>query len=130
MLKHSAPNLMVTDVDAATSFYEALGFRRVSRVPKEGGTGNWAMLTGGDAQLMLQSIESIADDLPVVGKDRSMGGAWVNYLTVSALDEVRDALPEEATVVVDIRETFYGSREFYIADPDGYIIGFAEPAAD
>jgi uncharacterized glyoxalase superfamily protein PhnB len=126
MFTKLTPNLMVPDVDEATAFYEKLGFSRVLRVPKEGGTAEFAILVADRIELMLQSRESISTDLPPVSQ-QPYGGGCILYIEVEDIRSLHESLAGEADVIVAMRETFYGSTEFYIRDPYGYSIGFAQP---
>jgi catechol 2,3-dioxygenase-like lactoylglutathione lyase family enzyme len=120
------PNLMVPDVDEATGFYEKLGFTRVVRVPAEGDHADFAILLGDAVELMLQSRESIRTDLPPVVK-APYGGGCILYLEVDDILGLHASLADQVEVIVPMRETFYGSTEFYITDPNGYTVGFAQP---
>jgi uncharacterized glyoxalase superfamily protein PhnB len=128
MISKVTPNLMVPDVDEATKFYELLGFQRVVRVPDEG-VADFAILVNGGVELMLQSRDNLASDLPTVSKE-PYGGGCVLYMEVEDVQAVHDKIAGSAKVVVDLRDTFYGSREFYILDPNGYTVGFAQPKAE
>jgi uncharacterized glyoxalase superfamily protein PhnB len=44
----------------------------------------------------------------------------------SANDAVAAKLKEHCTVVRDLHDMFYGKREIYVRDPDGYVLGFAQ----
>jgi len=121
------PNLMVPDVDEATEYYRKLGFSRVVRVPTEGGVAEFAILVAGSVELMLQSRASIAEDLPPV-ESQPYGGGCIIYLEVDDIKGLHDSLAGQVDVVVPLRETFYGSTEFYLRDPYGYTIGFAQPS--
>lgn len=125
MYKKLSPNLMVPDVDEATGFYEKLGFKRVVRVPDEGGTADFAILVADDVEIMLQSRESISTDLPPV-HPQPYGGGCILYIEVEDIHALHASLAPHVNVIVEMRETFYGSTEFYIADPYGYTVGFAQ----
>jgi uncharacterized glyoxalase superfamily protein PhnB len=120
------PNLMVPDVDEATEYYAKLGFNRVVRVPTEGGVAEFGILVAGNVELMLQSRDSIAEDLPPV-LSQPYGGGCIIYIEVDDIKNLHDSLAGQVEVVVPLRETFYGSTEFYLRDPYGYTIGFAQP---
>jgi uncharacterized glyoxalase superfamily protein PhnB len=44
----------------------------------------------------------------------------------SANDAVAAKLKEHCPVVRALHDTFYGMRETYARDPDGYVLGFAQ----
>lgn len=128
MIIKLTPNLMVPDVDEATTFYELLGFHRVLRVPEEG-VADFAILINGGVELMLQSKANLTTDLPPASKE-PFGGGCILYMEVADIQAVQDTLAGKANVIVELRDTFYGSKEFYVADPNGYIVGFAQPKAE
>ena len=125
MLKKLTPNLMVEDVDRSIEFYGGkLGFQVVVTLP-ETGTKDFAIISQGDVQLMLQSKTSLQEDIPVVG-ERSIASTTICYIEVEGVEKLRHHLSDDVDVVVPLRKTFYGMTEFYIRDPDGYVLGFAE----
>ncbi|MFJ5228155.1 VOC family protein [Streptomyces sp. NPDC088400] len=113
------------DVDETTEFYEKLGFSRVVRVPKEGGVADFAILVAGNIELMLQSRENMSTDLPPFS-EQPYGGGCILYIEVDDVKALHDSIASQVNVVVELRETFYGSTEFYVTDPNGYAIGFAQ----
>ncbi len=48
---------------------------------------------------------------------------------MKGIDALHDRLKEQVTIVMPMVTQFYGMKEFAIADPDGYVITFAEPVA-
>lgn len=127
--KSLTPNMMVPDVDAAIAFYErALGFEKVMSMPEEG-PSVFAILHAGAVELMLQSQESLREDIPAVGS-RSIASSAVFYIEVEGLAELHERVRPHAEVVQGLRSTPYGMNEFYITDPNGYVLGFAERAPE
>ncbi|MFY9806459.1 MAG: VOC family protein [Pseudonocardiaceae bacterium] len=124
MFSKLTPNLKVPDVKKAVEFYESLGFTTVATVPEEG-IASFAILVDGPVELMLQSGESLVEDIPAAG-EREIGSSIVLYLDVDDIQALHDRVAGKAEVVVPMRDTFYGMREFYITDPHGYLIGFAQ----
>jgi catechol 2,3-dioxygenase-like lactoylglutathione lyase family enzyme len=68
------PNLMVSDMQASIAFYrDLLGFTLAFALDSERGMHDdpvgkpivFASLKWGEAELMLQTVESLAEDLPV-----------------------------------------------------------------
>jgi catechol 2,3-dioxygenase-like lactoylglutathione lyase family enzyme len=120
------PVLPVEDVDAAVSWYtEMLDFHVESLVP--GAVPNaFAILHNGDVEVMLQTRESLAEGLPTIA-ERPIGGSTVCFIELEGVRELWDRIGDKVTVLNGLHDTDYGMTEFYIADPNGYAIGFAEP---
>lgn len=135
-LKKLTPNLIVEDVRGSVDWYvDALGFEFVLGVPSgteeavfslqgEERSLQFAMLQAGQVELMLQSPESMAEDLP--GFRPGSGDGIMLYLDVDDVDALYEHLRERATIVKEPHTTFYGAREIAVRDPDGFVLGFAE----
>jgi uncharacterized glyoxalase superfamily protein PhnB len=120
-----APVLMVEDVAATIGFYEdALGFERVMTVPDEG-PFVWGMAANGGVEIQFGAAKSFADDLGDAVKGRPMGGTLALYMDVDDVDALYKAVEGRVKIVKEIHETFYGTREFYMCDCNGYVLGFA-----
>jgi uncharacterized glyoxalase superfamily protein PhnB len=118
-------NLMVEDVNEAVEFYrDVLGFELVMSVPEEG-RYDWAMISRGGAEIMLQSRASLAGEYPLFNES-GIGGSLVLYFNVTGVDELYERVRGKAKPVIDIHDTPYGMREFAIEDNDGYVLTFAE----
>lgn len=121
------PNLAVDDVDAAVAWYtDMLGFTVESVLPGSP-PNDFAILTQGDVEVMLQSRRSLAEGLPTVA-DKEVGGSVVCFIEMTdGIRELWDRLQQQATVLNGLHDTDYGMTEFYVADPNGYVLGFAQP---
>lgn len=124
------PNLMVTDIHASLAFYqEILGFGLVFAIGQEktihqetaGKPIVFATLAWNDAQLMLQTVDSLARDLAVFSA--------TSVPTPSGTIYIRGFHPDRLvgkdlgdTVVKASFQQWYGMKEIYLRDPDGYII--------
>lgn len=109
------PNLIVDSIEANLPFWmDRLGFEKVVEVPHAGRLG-FVILKHGDVELMLQSRESLAEDIPPLAAQR--GNATL-YIHVPDLAPIRAAL-EDWPKVVPERTTFYGAREIIVLDPAG-----------
>lgn len=138
MLMKLTPNLMVKDVSASVEFYiSKLGFSFVMAVP-----GNarevlfefhrekplvYAMVKRDGVELMLQSSESLMEDIPAF-QGRDIGGSVSFYIETDDLDNLFAGLDASVDVVKKPEGTWYGMKEFYIRDLNGYILGFAQKA--
>ena len=125
------PNLIVSDIDRSTAFYrDALGFSVVTTVPDEA-PFVFVWLRRDGVSVFLNALSGVKEDLPEIG-DRKIGGTNTMFMTLEAdtvdqgVDAMYRAVEGKARVVMPLKDQFYGMREFGIADPDGYIIFFAQ----
>jgi uncharacterized glyoxalase superfamily protein PhnB len=51
------------------------------------------------------------------------------FITTDAVDRLHADLGGKARIVMPLETKFYGMREFAIADPDGFMLTFAENVA-
>ena len=125
-LKALTINLMVKNVERSVSFYEkTLGFQTTMTVPGEQGL-IFAMIVKDDVSIMLQTLESFVIDNSAY-KNSNAGGTILLYIDVTDIDEVHAMVKKEkVNLYKEMHETFYGTKEFTIQDPDGYLISFAE----
>jgi lactoylglutathione lyase len=125
------PNLVVSDIDKSAAFYrDVLGFTTVTTVPDEP-PFVFVWLQRDDVSVFLNAREGVAEDLPEVAA-RQVGGTAMLFITVDAedaeagVDAVFKSVDRRARVLMPLKDQFYGMREFAIADPDGYVIIFAQ----
>ena len=134
------PNLMVKDIRRSVAFYtDILGFSLRMAVPedesefpdtlKDGVTYVYAQLVYGDLEVWIQTQESLTKDIPAFA-GMSPGGAVSFYGVVEDVDAAFAKLDGKVDLVKGLETTWYGMREFYIRDPDGYILGFATQDPD
>ncbi|MGM0584016.1 MAG: VOC family protein [Pseudomonadota bacterium] len=130
------PNLMVSDMPRAVAFWrDALGFRLVMTVDaaRRAGQGTeakpqgavFAVLERGGDQIMLQTAESLAAELPVFDASAPVpppSGAL--YLQDYPPEVAAGRLPPGA-VLKGPERAWYGMRELYAQDPDGHVICLA-----
>jgi catechol 2,3-dioxygenase-like lactoylglutathione lyase family enzyme len=119
----ATPVLIVDDVEACATFWEALGFTRVAEVPHDGTLG-FVILSGGDVELMYQSHASVTADDAEMGAHVRTGGASL-FVETHDLDGCVKAVAG-AAVVLRERTTFYGMREIGVLDPGGNVVLFAQ----
>ncbi len=117
-------NLMVKNVNKSVEFYQNyLGFDIIQTNPTEG-EWEWAMISNGDAFLMLQEINSLKYELP--GMEFNAAKSMLLYIKVEDIDLCFEALQPSVKILKEKYETSYGSEEFVIEDLDGYPIVLAE----
>ena len=104
----------VPDVRAAMEWYRSVGFE-VIRTNECDGVLDWALLSFGDGRVMFNAGGKLTSD------DRRDVDLYVNTDNV-------DALYARLEGRVDVRkqpyDTFYGTREFIVRDPNGFWVTF------
>jgi uncharacterized glyoxalase superfamily protein PhnB len=131
------PNLMTENVNQSVAFYcERLGFHFLAGMLASGSETpvnefstdvplQWAMLQREGAMLMLQLRASLAGEYAPLA-DAAVGASVSFYLEVDDLDALLDGLGEGVTTLLPDHKTFYGMREVWISDNNGYIVTLAE----
>ena len=119
-------NLMVEDVRESLGFYEGLlGFATTVAMPNEDGGLQFAILTKDGLMLMLQSRTSLVSELPSYDAP-SVNPSATLYVMVDNFNELYEELKAKTELLCELHETFYGAKEFAIADLDGYAVVFTE----
>jgi uncharacterized glyoxalase superfamily protein PhnB len=119
------PNLVVRDVQASVAFYrDVLGFTLAMSVPDQP-PYVFAGVQQGPVQIFFNDPAAAAEELPDL-LNRPIGGTLTLYILVSGIDDLFARVAPRAPVVMPMKTQFYGMREFAIADPDGWVITFAE----
>lgn len=126
MLEKMTPILYVDAIEPVLPFWtERLGFRVTGEVP-EGDRLGFVMMARDGVELMIQTRESIENDVPALA-DTPMGGT-ILFIQVPDLSAIEAALDgaEDIELLVPRRTTFYGADEIFIREPGGNVVGFAE----
>ncbi len=135
MLSKITTNLVVPSVNETLDFYERiLGFGLVMGVPagsQEIVTSHsgdapltFAIIRRDDVELMLQSKESLLQELPAL--KRPLGDASITlYFRVADVRQLYESIRREVTILKDLHATFYGTEEFYVLGSNGYVLTFA-----
>jgi uncharacterized glyoxalase superfamily protein PhnB len=118
------PNIFTHDMKASMTFYKILGFTITMQVPEEGDNLVWANLSAGGINIMLQSFESLGEDLPEIS--RTNGGSLLLYIKLKGIRPFFELIKEQVTIVKGLETTFYGATEFSVKDNNGYVLTFAE----
>ena len=127
MYKRLTPVLIVDAIEPVLPFWEALGFERTAEVP-HGERLGFVILSSGEVEVMYQTRDSVAADVPAV-LEGPQPGANDLFVTVDDLDAVAARIPKSAPVLVERRTTFYGSNETIVRDPAGNVVCFAQMAS-
>jgi len=124
-LQHAATVFIVDSVEPCVAFWvDRFGFQVENQVPGSDGKLVFASVKQVDIEIMYQTRASVLADNPAVAAELN-GHSALLFITVSDLDAAERAA-KGAPVVKPRHETFYGSTEFYVRDPGGNTIGFAQ----
>lgn len=138
MYKKLTTNMMVEDVNRTVDFYsDVLGFELIMGVPedsheivtakrKDQALG-FAIVKCGNVEMMFQAKKSLAREIPEFS-GMKIGGSLTFYVQVENIEGLYEELKEKVTIIRDLQTTFYGMREFYIRDCNGYVLTFAQGA--
>lgn len=134
------PNLMTENVvDTVRYYQDVLGFRLVMAVePVENSEPNfpteltddmsliWANMTFEGAEFMFQERDSLVEEVPVL-KDVTIGASQTLYIRLDQdVDVHYERLKDKVSVVVEPTTKFYGMREWYMQDCNGYVLCFGQ----
>lgn len=130
------PNLEVQSIEETVSFYESvLGFSMIMAVPdtQDGIEQNlskdkqyvYALVKKDTVEVMFQRTDSFQRDVEFA-KGLPIGASASFYMEMDELDEFYNAIKNKISDGTEPKNAWYGMREFYIKDNNGYILGFAE----
>ncbi len=128
-------NMMVENVNGTIDFYgDVLGFEFVMGVSENGqeilttGKNNqplgFALMKCGNVEMMFQAKKSMVEEIPEFS-GMQIGGSLTFYIDVEDVMQLYAKLKDKVTIIKDLHTTFYGKREFYIRDCNGYILTLA-----
>ena len=124
------PNLLVADMAASLAFYRGvLGFDMVVALDAERGMHAetdgkdivFATLVWNDAQLMLQTAASLADDLDTFTPDTKPVASGTIYLRGYDPASIDRTKLGDAVLKGPVLQ-WYGMNELYLRDPNGYVV--------
>ena len=125
VLKQLTPVMVVDAVEPCLDFWiERLCFAKQHEVPGPDGKLMFASAQRDGIEVMYQTRASVIEDHPGSAKELE-GHSIVLFLTVDSIDEVEKAMAG-APVVKPRHQTLYGSTEFYVREPGGNMVGFAQ----
>jgi uncharacterized glyoxalase superfamily protein PhnB len=112
------PLLFVEDIARSLGFYrDTLGFERVDAW-EPGGKLAWCYLKRGGAALMLQ--QATDEDGPPTGRGHGVGF----YFYCDDADGEYARLHAGGLVLDPPKIAFYGMKQLFVTDPDGYALCF------
>jgi catechol 2,3-dioxygenase-like lactoylglutathione lyase family enzyme len=124
------PELEVSDLNRAVSFYERLGFHVAYERPEEG----FVCLHGHRATLMLQGAGGPGRTFRTASLQWPFGRGVNFQIEVDDVGGLFETAREtDAATVLPMEDRWYragaeelGNRQFVLADPDGYLLRFFE----
>jgi len=123
--KKLTPNLLVANVERSLEFSTGvLGFSRGMTVPDEA-PFVFAQVTSGNVEIFFNDATGAVEEYPVLG-GKAIGASGTMFIEVEQLEALHASLEGKVPIVMPLVTQFYGMKEFAIADPDGYLITFAE----
>lgn len=131
------PILTVDAIEPLLAFWtDGVGFEVTAKVPHPpdaaDGPLGFVILSHGEVELMLQTLESVEGDLGPMARERGHPGLPAKlaesipllFLQVASVDAVLERIPAPE-VVVPRRTTFYGMDEVFLMAPGGALLGIA-----
>jgi uncharacterized glyoxalase superfamily protein PhnB len=111
------PVLKVTDMSKAIDWYtDVLGFTLCWRAPGDG-DGENCMLQAGTCGLMLSTGSHLGGAPALTG---------TLYFDVNGVEPFFERVKDRCELVWPLETQEYGTREFGVRDPDGYVLAFAQ----
>jgi catechol 2,3-dioxygenase-like lactoylglutathione lyase family enzyme len=115
------PVLRVSDLQRSIDWYVGvLGFHASDRSTDDG-DGEYCFIRAGETEVLLSTGSHL-------GGPPSFTGTL--YFRVVGVDALYARVRDRVELVWPLERQDYGTREFGIRDPDGYVLAFAEPAED
>lgn len=113
--------LFVDAIEPCLPTWAALGYAVTARVPDEGTLG-FVILSGASNEVMLQTLTSLGEDLPVVAE---LQPRFALYADVTSVTRTKSRI-KGGRVLIPRRKTFYGATESWLQLADGTVLGLAQ----
>ncbi len=131
-----SPNFSVKNVYDTVKYYkENFGFSLVVAVPSEGEGYHqsleekveyvYAIVKKDDVEFIFEQKNSFKEDIEFVNNDIVYASVSF-YMNVSGIDEFYKQVKAKNIELTELKKTWYGMKEFYVKDLNGYILAFAE----
>jgi len=118
------PLLVVQDIDRSVAFYrDQLGFAVVGHAESDSKLF-WCRLERGGSSLMLQQADE--EDGPTKGRGRGV----CFYFMCDDADAMYTELSARSLRLKPPTIAYYGMKQLFVPEPDGYAICFESPTED
>jgi glyoxylase I family protein len=119
------PLLAVDDIDVSLMFWrDRLGFTIVQQAEGDDGRVFWCRLERGSSSIMLQA--AAAEDGPA--KERGRGVTL--YFVCDDVDAFFAEVSSRGWKVDPPTVAYYGMRQLYLSEPNGYFVCFESPVRE
>src|SRR3989442_5310907 len=108
------PMIHVPNVSATVDWYTSIGFKLI-RQNEEDGEINWAKLSFGNSELMLNIGGRASTEHP---REVDL------YITTDNVDDLYRRLKNQIQIIEDLHDTFYDIPEFIIRDFHRFCVHF------
>jgi catechol 2,3-dioxygenase-like lactoylglutathione lyase family enzyme len=126
--KKLTPNLLVADVERSLKFYvDVLGFSRGMTVPEQPPLVFGSVVSGNVEIFFNEKETGVKEYAEFSGKP--IGATGTMFIELEQIESLHQRLKPLVPIVKPLVTQWYGVKEFAIADPDGYLITFAERVA-
>lgn len=124
-MKYLRPNFMVEDVAATVAWYsDVFGAETLATVPETGDL-DFALVRIGEVELMFEKAASLSEGIPAL-QNIPIRSSIVLYIDVADVEGLYARLKDKVETVKELYDTFYGTREFYMQDCNGYVLTLAQ----
>jgi len=118
-------NLFVDAIEPSLAFWvDRMGFAKTVEVP-EGDKLGFVILVSNGAEVMLQTIASIAKDEPKFLPRPGEKHVTALFIEVDDFEDVLKRL-KGYPITMEERTAFYGTREIGVTEPGGHAVVFAK----
>lgn len=139
IMKKLTPNMMVEDVFQTVEYYRnTMGFVFIGGVLEDSQEPvsetdpekplAFAMIKQGEVQVMLQSTRSLSEELPAMA-DKPIGASMTFYIEVDDAEKWYSDIKDRVKLIKPLHTKFYGMKEFYFTDINGYVLTIASKVA-
>ena len=87
-----------------------------------------AMMTKDKVFVMFLEENCMREDIPSF-KNATGESVVLFYIDVDNIEEIYESVKKKVEIVKDIHTTWYGMKEFYIKDCNGYTLGYGQKDA-